>query len=48
MIRIAENADFNWIIRIAGRNVRFKTLHRRLVCKSKILNKSKKVRRMML
>lgn len=36
MIRIAENADFNWIIRIAGRNVRFKTLHSRLVCKSKI------------
>lgn len=29
MIRIAENADFNWIIRIAGRYVRFKTLHSR-------------------
>lgn len=35
MIRIAENADFNWIIRIAGRYVRFKTLHSRLECKSK-------------
>lgn len=32
MIRIAENADFNWIIRIAGRYVRFKTLHSRLEC----------------